>query len=241
MSLPVAILAGGLATRLRPVTTTIPKALVEIDGTPFAELQAELLARQHISRIVWLVGYRGEQIEAALGDGSRWGMRFEYLYDGPKLLGTGGAIKRAVGQLGDAFFVMYGDSYLECDFAAIEAAFVSSGRTALMTVFRNDGQFDGSNIEFANGRIVVYDKRARTPAMHHIDYGLGVFSAQAFRKYPDDGIVDLATVYQDLLARDELAAFEVGSRFYEIGSPEGLASTERHVRDRRRSSGQRSG
>lgn len=241
MSLPVAILAGGLATRLRPVTTTVPKALVEIDGTPFAELQAELLARQHISRIVWLVGYRGEQIEAALGDGRRWGMRFEYLYDGPKLLGTGGAIKRAIGQLGGAFFVMYGDSYLECDFAAVEAAFRTSGRLALMTVFRNDGQFDDSNIEFANGRIAVYDKRARTPAMHHIDYGLGVFSAQAFGPYPDGEILDLATVYRDLLAQDQLAAFEVGSRFYEIGSPDGLASTEQHVRDLRRLSRQQSG
>src|SRR5262245_20898503 len=159
VSLPVAILAGGLATRLRPITSTIPKALVEIDGTPFAALQADLLADQQISRVIWLVGYRGEQIEAALGDGSRWAMQFEYLYDGPELLGTGGAIKRALPRLGDAFFVMYGDSYLDCDFAPVEAAFRESRRAALMTVFRNDGQFDASNIEFADGRIVRYDKR----------------------------------------------------------------------------------
>src|SRR5262245_5576654 len=135
VTLPVAILAGGLATRLRPMTSTIPKALVEIDGTPFAELQADLLAQQRVSRVVWLVGYRGEQIEARLGDGSRWVMQFEYLSDGPKLLGTGGAIRRALPRLGDAFFVMYGDSYLQCDFRAVEAAFRSSGRAALMTVF----------------------------------------------------------------------------------------------------------
>ena len=236
MSLPVAILAGGLATRLRPTTATIPKALVEIDGTPFAELQAALLAAQRVSRVVWLVGYLGEQIETTLGDGSRWGMRFEYLYDGPKLLGTGGALKRALPQLGDAFFVMYGDSYLECDFGMVENAFRRSDRTALMTVFRNDGEFDASNIEFAGGRIVRYDKRARTAAMRHIDYGLGVFKGEAFRPYPDGEIVDLATVYQDLLARDELAAFEVDSRFYEIGSPEGVRATEEHVRAIRRSS-----
>lgn len=236
MSLPVAILAGGLATRLRPITTTIPKALLEIDGTPFAELQAELLARQRIARVVWLVGFLGEQIEAALGDGSRWGMQFEYLYDGPQLLGTGGAVKRALPRLGDAFFVMYGDSYLECDFAAVERAFHDRRRTALMTVFRNDGQFDSSNIEFVDGRITRYDKREQTAAMHHIDYGLGVFKAHAFRPYPDGQIVDLATVYQDLLARDELAAFEVDARFYEIGSPEGVRSTEERVRAMRRSS-----
>jgi len=236
VSLPVAILAGGLATRLRPITSTIPKALVEIDGTPFAELQAELLAGQRVSRVVWLVGYRGEQIESTLGDGSRWAMQFEYLYDGPTLLGTGGAVKRALPLLGDAFFVMYGDSYLECDFQAVETAFRKSGRAALMSVFRNDGQFDASNIEFTDGQIVRYDKRTLTPAMHHIDYGLGAFSARAFATYPDGGAFDLATVYQDLLARGELAAFEVDRRFYEIGSPEGAAETERHIREMRRSS-----
>ena len=236
MSLPVAILAGGLATRLRPITSTIPKALVAIDGTPFAELQADLLAGQRVSRVVWLVGYRGEQIESTLGDGSRWAMQFEYLYDGPMLLGTGGAVKRALPLLGDAFFVMYGDSYLECDFQAVETAFRKSGRAALMSVFRNDGQFDASNIEFTDGQIVRYDKRTLTPAMHHIDYGLGAFTARAFETYPDGGTFDLATVYQDLLARGEVAAFEVDSRFYEIGSPEGAAETERHIREMRRAS-----
>jgi len=141
-----------------------------------------------------------------------------------------------VAELGEAFFVMYGDSYLECDFQAVEAAFQASGRAALMTVFRNDGQFDASNIEFTDGRIVRYDKRTLTPAMHHIDYGLGAFSARAFATYPDGGAFDLATVYQDLLARGELAAFEVDRRFYEIGSPEGAAETERHIREMRRSS-----
>jgi N-acetyl-alpha-D-muramate 1-phosphate uridylyltransferase len=236
VSLPVAILAGGLATRLRPITATIPKALVEIDGTPFAELQADLLARQQISRVIWLVGYLGEQIEATLGDGSRWAMQFEYLYDGPKLLGTGGAVKRALAHLGDGFFVMYGDSYLECDFRAVEEAFWKSRCAALMTVFRNDGQFDTSNVEFVDGRIVRYDKRTLTPAMHHIDYGLGVFTSQVFQHYPDAATLDLATVYQDLLAQGELAGFEVDRRFYEIGSPEGLSATEQRVRESRRSS-----
>jgi NDP-sugar pyrophosphorylase family protein len=236
VSLPVAILAGGLAQRLRPITATIPKALIEVDGTPFAELQADLLARQQISRVIWLVGYLGEQIEATLGNGSRWAMRFDYLYDGPTLLGTGGAIKRALSHLGDAFFVMYGDSFLECDFGGVAERFRKSGRAALMTVFRNDGQFDASNVEFTNGRMVRYDKLTLTPAMHHIDYGLGIFTAQAFQRYPDGEPFDLATVYQDLLARGELAACEVERRFYEIGSPEGLAATERHVRDLRRAS-----
>jgi N-acetyl-alpha-D-muramate 1-phosphate uridylyltransferase len=162
--LPVAILAGGLATRLRPITETIPKALVEVAGQPFAMHQAELLRAQGIRDVVWLVGYRADQLEAALGDGSRWELRFTYVHDGPTLLGTGGALRRALPHLGEAFFVMYGDSYLECDFAAVEAAFHASGRSALMTVFRNEGRFDTSNVEYADGTIVRYDKRARTAA-----------------------------------------------------------------------------
>jgi NDP-sugar pyrophosphorylase family protein len=223
MSLPVAILAGGLATRLRPVTASLPKALVEVAGRPFAAHQADLLKAQGLSDVVWLVGYRADQIEAALGDGSRWGMRFTYVHDGPVLLGTGGAIRHALPHLGPAFFVMYGDSYLECDFGAVERAFRAAGTSALMTVFRNEGRFDTSNVEFAGGRILRYDKAAPTPAMQHIDWGLGVFAASAFEGYPAGQWFDLARVYQDRLAAGDLSGYEVTSRFYEIGSPEGLA------------------
>jgi len=232
VSLPVAILAGGLATRLRPATETIPKALIEVAGKPFAVYQAELLARHGIGEVVWLVGYRADQVEAALGDGSRWAMRFEYVHDGPVLLGTGGAVRRALPRLGEAFFVMYGDSYLECDFSGIERAFRESGRSGLMTVYRNEGQFDTSNVEFVEGHIRRYDKLVRTPEMRHIDWGLGVMSAAAFARYPDGEPLDLARVYQDLLAAGDLAGYEVANRFYEIGSPEGLADTDAFLRRR---------
>lgn len=230
MSLPVAILAGGLATRLKPITDTLPKSLVEVAGRPFAEHQVEQLRRQGVSRVVWLVGYRADHIERALGDGRRWAMSFEYLHDGPALLGTGGAIRRALPRLGDAFFVMYGDSYLEADFPAVEAAFRASGKAGLMTVFENDGRYDASNVEFAAGRIVRYDKAQRTPAMRHIDWGLGVLTPRAFAPYADGDAFDLARVYQDLVAAGDLAAVEVPNRFYEIGSPAGLAETEARLR-----------
>jgi NDP-sugar pyrophosphorylase family protein len=236
VSLPVAILAGGLATRLRPITETIPKALVEIAGRPFAEHQAAMLQAQGVLDVVWLVGYRANQIEEALGDGSRWGLRFTYVHDGPVLLGTGGALRRALPQLGGAFFVMYGDSYLECDFADVERVFRQSGRSGLMTVYRNDGLYDTSNVEFADGRIVRYEKKTRTPAMQHIDWGLGVLKASAFAPYPDGESLDLARVYQDLLAAGDLTGYEVTNRFYEIGSPEGIADTDAYLRGRAKES-----
>jgi NDP-sugar pyrophosphorylase family protein len=236
VSLPVAILAGGLATRLRPITETIPKALVAIAGRPFAEHQAEMLQGQGVTEVVWLVGYRAHQIEEALGDGSRWNLRFTYVHDGPVLLGTGGALRRALPQLGEAFFVMYGDSYLECDFADVERVFRESGRAGLMTVYRNEGLYDTSNVEFADGRIVRYEKKIRTPAMRHIDWGLGVLKASAFARYPRGEPLDLARVYQDLLAAGDLTGYEVTNRFYEIGSPEGIADTDAYLRRRAKES-----
>ncbi len=230
MRLPVAILAGGLATRLRPVTGTLPKALVEVAEKPFAVHQVELLQQHGVKEVAWLVGYRADQIEDALGDGSRWDMRFIYVHDGPVLLGTAGALRRALPRLGPTFFVMYGDSYLECDFADVERVFLERRCSAMMTVYRNEGQFDTSNVEFESGQILRYDKQIRTESMHHIDWGLGVFQASAFDLYPPELSLDLATVYQDLLVAGQLTGYEVPNRFYEIGSPAGIADTDVYLR-----------
>ncbi len=233
MTLPVAILAGGLATRLRPVTSTIPKALIEVAGRPFVEHQLALLRAAGVGRVVLCVGHLGEQVEAALGDGSRFGLSLAYARDGGTLLGTGGALHQALPLLGEAFLVLYGDSYLECDYDAVARTFEESRRLGLMTVYRNDGRWDTSNVELRDGRIVRYDKQERTPAMTHIDWGLGALRAEALAGHPRGCPLDLATVYRDLLARGELAAYEVHNRFYEIGSPAGLEETRRHLAARR--------
>ena len=232
MSLPVAILAGGLATRLRPITERIPKSLVEVAGRPFAEHQIELLQRNGITEIVFLVGHLGEMVRDALGDGERWGVRLSYVFDGPAQLGTGGAIRRALPALGDPFFVLYGDSYLECDYAAIERAFLDSGRSALMTVCQNEDRWDRSNVLFRDGCIVAYDKQGTTPGMRHIDYGLGAFRQAAFARRGDGDAFDLAVLYQELLAEGDLAGYDVGGRFYEIGSPDGLEETRAYLAGR---------
>jgi NDP-sugar pyrophosphorylase family protein len=222
VSLPVAILAGGLATRLHPVTATIPKALVDVAGRPFAEHQLDWLRGQGIEHVVFSVAHLGEMIRDALGDGSRWQLRIDYVFDGATLLGTAGALKRALPALGPAFFVLYGDSLLTCDLPGVERTFRASGRAGLMTVLRNDDKWDRSNVLFSDGRLLRYDKANRTPDMHHIDYGLGVLTARALATVPTDRPFDLAAVYQRLLADGDLAGLEVTDRFYEIGSPEGL-------------------
>lgn len=228
MSLPVAILAGGLATRLRPLTETIPKVLVDVGGRPFAVHQIELLRKNGIKRVVFCVGYLGEMVQKTLGDGRRWGVELTYVFDGNKLLGTGGALRRALPVLGKAFFIMYGDSYLQCDYEAVEQYFWASGKLGLMTVLRNEGRWDHSNVLFQNGQIVCYDKQNPLSDMQHIDYGLGVLRSEALQSYAPETVLDLLTVYKDLLSQNQLAGFETKQRFYEIGSPEGLSETREY-------------
>jgi len=220
--LPGAILAGGLATRLKPITETLPKLLVDVAGEPFFTHQIRLLKKSGLRRLVLCVGYLGEKIVERYGDGSRWGVEIAYSFDGPKLLGTGGALIKALPALGDAFYVLYGDSYLPIDYLAVGRAFLASGKLGMMTVFENSGRFDSSNVWFEAGAIRAYDKKNRLPAMRHIDYGLGVLHAAALARVPDGTSWDLAALYQELLEAGELAAFEAPHRFYEIGSFSGV-------------------
>lgn len=220
--LTVAILAGGLATRLRPVTETVPKSLLEVNGEPFVVHQLRLLQSKGIHSVLLCVGYLGALIQNTIGDGTALGLQVDYSFDGPALLGTAGAIRKALPKLGDPFFVMYGDSYLPCDYAAISRKFESAGALGMMTVFRNEGQWDTSNVEFEAGRILAYSKTNRTPRMRYIDYGLGVFRADAFKGVSAAQASDLTEVHADLLQHKQLAAYEVRERFYEIGSPAGL-------------------
>jgi NDP-sugar pyrophosphorylase family protein len=222
----LALLAGGLATRLRPVTETVPKSMLAVAGEPFIAHQLRLLARQGVRDVVLCCGYLGEQIESFVGDGSRFGCRVRYSYDGPSLLGTGGAIHKALPLLGPDFWVMYGDSYLTAPFAPIFEAFRESGKPALMTVLANDDQWDRSNVEFCDGTIMRYEKKSSGSQMRHIDYGLGLFSAQVFEGWTDTHAFDLAQVQSRLVEQKEMAGYEVGERFYEIGSVTGLAETD---------------
>jgi N-acetyl-alpha-D-muramate 1-phosphate uridylyltransferase len=230
-SWPVAILAGGLATRLRPTTEKIPKALITVAGQPFLAHQLRLLQHAGIRKVVLCVGYRGEMIEKQFGDGRNFGVELSYSFDGPELLGTGGALKKALPLLGQSFLVLYGDSYLPIDYAAPVRAFVASGKLGLMTMFRNQGRWDTSNVWFQDGAIKSHSKKERIPEMRYIDYGLGILDSEALAPWTEGQAFDLADVYGELIARNELAGFEVEQRFYEIGSPEGLAELDAMLRN----------
>lgn len=227
---PLALLAGGLATRMRPLTEKVPKALLEVAGEPFIAHQLRLLRREGITRVVLCVGYKWEMIQAFVGNGAKFGLDVIYSIDGPTLLGTGGALRNALRHLGPDILVMYGDSWLDTAFAPIVEAYYDSGKLALMSVFRNEGRWDTSNVWYENGIIHCYDKRERVPQMRYIDWGLSLVKASVLEEKPTDTKFELADLYTDLSRRGQLAGYEVTTRFYEIGSIEGLRETDALLR-----------
>lgn len=228
----VAILAGGLATRLRPATDKIPKALLTVAGEPFLVHQLRLLQSQGFRKIVLCVGYLGEMIEATIGDGKRLGLQIDYSFDGPVLLGTGGALNRALSRLGEQFLVVYGDSYMPIDYTDVVETFVRSDKPALMTVIENEGRWDASNVWFEAGEIRRYDKKKRTQEMRYIDYGISVLTSGLVAGFSNNAAFDLADLYSRLVSEKQVAAHEVKQRFYEIGSPSGLAELDALLRSK---------
>jgi NDP-sugar pyrophosphorylase family protein len=223
------ILAGGLGTRLRPLTAKRPKAMVSIAGRPFLEYQIGLLRDAGIDDIVLCVGYLAEQIIDYFGDGSSFGVRLRYSVERERLLGTAGAVKQAEPLLTDIFFLTYGDSYLRLDYRAVWDYFQRSHKLGLMVVYRNENRFDRSNVVVADGLVKVYDKERTLPGMDYINFGVSLLRKEALSLVPSGIPYSQEEWYAQLIERGELLAYEVRERFYEIGSPRGLEEFRRLV------------
>jgi MurNAc alpha-1-phosphate uridylyltransferase len=225
----VVILAGGLATRLRPITKEIPKALVEVNNRPFIDWQLRLLARKGVSRVLLCVSYKADLIENYVGDGSSFGLDVRYSIDGDKQLGTGGAIRKALPSLEDNFMVLYGDSYLDIDYGRVQNAFLQSGKSALMTVFRNNGEYDKSNIRFSNLGIEEYRKGSLNSEFEHIDYGLSIFKREIFESKALGEYFEMSELSENLSIEGKLAGYEVFNRFFEVGSFKGIKDLSNYL------------
>lgn len=223
--LNLALLAGGLATRMAPLTDHCPKSLLEVAGRPFIFHQLDYFRNQGIERVVVCVGHLGEQIRDVVGDGGSFGLDIRYSWDGDHPLGTGGALNQALHLLGERFFVQYGDSFLPIDYTEVFRAFDDGQQPALMTVLENSGRWDSSNVEFSCGLLAAYNKQSTNHNMRHIDYGLSVLSDQLFIGRNPGEQFDLADLFHALSLQGSLAGHEVHTRFYEIGSPVGLQDT----------------
>ncbi len=218
----VVILAGGLATRLRPITLTMPKSMVPVNGRPFLAYQLDVLRQAGIKDIVLCIGHLGEDIIHHFGDGHDYGVHLRYSSEDEMLLGTGGALKKAAPLLDEHFFVMYGDSYLRFDYAGMCRAFLDAGCMAMMAVYKNENTLDRSNVVLGQGRVAVFDKHQTHPKMDHIDYGITVLNRGLLENIPAGEVFDLAELFRRLAQEGLLFAYEVHERFYEIGSLYGL-------------------
>lgn len=221
---PICILAGGLGKRLGEQVRQTPKPLLEVAGAPFLMHQLQLLADHGARSVVMCVGYRGEMIQDRIGE-HQFGIAIRYSFDAvPGRDGTLGAIKRATPLLGERFLVLYGDTYLRIDYGAVASHWQESGLPAVMSVLRNEGQWDTSNAILRDGLVICHDKQAPTPEMHWIDYGLGGLSTQAL-DLAAAGESDLSALYGELARKRELLGFPATARFYEIGTAQALDET----------------
>jgi NDP-sugar pyrophosphorylase family protein len=223
------ILAGGLGTRLRPITETVPKPMISVKGKPFLEYEVHLLEKNGVRDLVLCLGYLGEVIENYFGDGSKFGVRMRYSYDGPRLLGPAGALKRSEPLLEDSFFVTYGDAYLRAPYRRIMKFLLTSKKLGLMAVYRNDNWNGKSDVAVSGGHIVRYDKNARAGSMHWINFGVSALRRKALDMIPPGRECFEPEFYGKLIEARELQAFPVTKRFYEIGNLAALTEFERLV------------
>lgn len=231
----VVVLMGGLGTRLKEFTMECPKSLVDVEGKPFFDYQLDLMKKWGFRKFVFLIGYRAEMIEQYYGDGRKDDISIEYFYDGEKLLGTGGAVRRAVPYLEEDFLLIYGDSFMDINFEETVYRYFrgkAQGKRALMTVLKNNNQFDKSNVIVKDGELVLYDKHATVPEMEYIDYGACMYERALFEEYAEDVPFDVAQIQNCLSLAGEMTAHIVTKRFYEIGSPVSLEEFRTYVKHR---------
>lgn len=233
MRLPIVVLAGGLATRLRPITEKIPKSIVALNNIPFVLYQLKLFQQHGIKHVHFCLGHLGEMVKDIIEKSNfTTRMSITYSFDGEKLLGTGGAIKKALSALPDTFFVTYGDSYLDIQYKLVESKFVEMADDdyGLMTIYKNGGKYDTSNVIYENEKVILYSKKSSEIKMEYIDYGLGILRKNHFNLYPDNTPFDLSEIYETLSVKGELIGYEIPNRFYEIGSVNGIKDLSNYLK-----------
>jgi MurNAc alpha-1-phosphate uridylyltransferase len=230
--LTAVILAGGLAKRMRPITDKVPKALIEVQGFPFVYWQLKLLKNSGITRVVFCVSYKSQMIREYIEDGKRFGLEVEYSEDGETLLGTGGAIQKALPMLENEFMVLYGDSYLSINYEETMNEYYRCGKPAMMCVYKNENKFDTSNAFFQENGEFMYQKGASADICTHIDYGLSFYKKDLFVENHSTKKFDLADFAHNLAVNGDLHGYEISEKFYEVGSQQGLKDFSMHLLQR---------
>jgi NDP-sugar pyrophosphorylase family protein len=222
------IIAGGLGTRLGSLTSNQPKSMIQILGKPFIEYQFDLLTKSSVTDVVLCLGYQGKQITDYCGDGCKFGVDLKYSFE-EKSLDTAGALKLAAPLLQDYFFTLYGDSYVFIDFKEMMSVLKSKKRIGVMSVYQNHDRFDKSNTAVSDGRVTFYSKEKREN-LKYIDYGVNLFRKDVLQLIPEEEPYSMGALFNRLIEQNELLAYDVKKRFYEIGSVNGLTEFTEYVK-----------
>ena len=225
MRAPVAIIAGGMATRLHPMTLKVPKSMVLVKGKPFIFWQLTLLAKSSVNKVVLCLGHMSEEIYSYVGDGRQFGLSVEYSIE-EYPLGTGGALLHAKSLLGDYFGILYGDSYLQIDYSKVEETFFASRNSMLMTIYKNFESLEPSNVEYVDGKVLAYSKKHQTTRMKYIDYGFSVAHSSIFDYLSQIPSGDLSDLQAALSADGLVGGLVIKNRYHEVGSFEGIQALE---------------
>lgn len=223
---PLVILCGGKAKRLGSLASEVPKSLIEINKKPFLSYILENYIDQGIKDIYFCLGHLSEKFEEYIETSSKAEVNFYKSYDDKLFNGTGGAVKKVAKKISGPFFVTYGDSYLDINLKKILKSY-KMGNGPLMTIFKNNGQFDNSNCMLTDERI-IYSKSQTLEGANYIDYGLSIFASEDFLYAPNS--FDLSSLQEKYSLENKLQYYEVRKRFYEIGNLEGLKEFDEHIR-----------
>ena len=225
------IIAGGLGTRLGGLTINQPKSMIQVLGKPFIDYQFDLLKNGSVTDVVLCLGYQGQQIADYCGDGRKFGVNVKYSFE-DKPMDTAGAVKLAEPLLNDYFFTLYGDSFVFINFKNMLSTLQKKNKMGAMSVYQNHNQFDQSNTAVAGGLVVFYSK-AKRENLQYIDYGVNLFRKEVLKFIPQGKYYSMGSLFNQLIERQELLAYKVKKRFYEIGSVNGLAEFTEYVKGRK--------
>ena len=255
----VAVMMGGVGSRLGDIVASCPKPLLPVgkslppleqtgrpdlckqDSVPFFEYELRLLITAGFRKFLFCTGYLSSEIEDYFGDGEKFDVNITYQKDAADsdgnaiLLGTGGALRNAYDKLEEDFLLVYADSFMDIDYREVVYRYHEAkkdGALSLMTLLRNDGRFDSSNVVFCDGQLKLYDKENPLPEMNHIDYGVNMFSRSVLDDYNIGEKFDLSVIQHRLSVEGRLAGLVVTRRFYEIGRPEPYREFISYAEDR---------
>lgn len=227
----IVIMAGGMGTRLRPLTYEIPKPMVVVGGKPYLYYQLKYLQKFGYTDVLILIGYLGHYIQDYFKDGDDLGLNISYSIENEPL-GTGGALKGAQSLLQEVFMLIYGDSFLPIDLKNLENSFNYSSMAGMVVVYDNRENTDvTSNIAVdAQDTILKYKKNSNDHDLNYVDAGISIFNKNVCDLIPDKKKKSLEEeIFPSLVEQRKLFAYITNQRFYDIGNIQRLSVFENYI------------